>query len=211
MRKVILKMSLSIDGFVGGPNGELDWLFRSVDDATTAWEVEKLWDAGLHIMGSRTFQDMKAWWPQSVEPYAPPMNAIPKAYFSRGGSGAASTTRALDDAKRLFPRPADVQDGPHSESWESAAKLTGDLATEIKALKAQAGKPVLAHGGAAFVRSLLATGLIDEYQLLVHPAALGHGLAIFSDLSVPLDLALVTSMRFPSGAIANHYEPRRRP
>ena len=209
MRKLILKMSLSIDGFVGGPNGEVDWLFRSLDDSTTAWEVERLWDAGLHIMGSRTFQDMRAWWPQSNEPYAPPMNAIPKAYFSRGGSGAASTTRALDDAKRLIPPSKAAEAGPHLESWETAAKLTGDLATEIKALKAQAGKPVLAHGGAGFARSLIATGLIDDYQLLVHPVALGRGLAIFSDLDVALDLALVTSTRFSSGAIANHYQPRR--
>jgi dihydrofolate reductase len=208
MRKLVLKMSLSIDGFVGGPNGELDWLFRSIDDASTVWEVERLWDASLHIMGSRTFQDMKAWWPSSDEPYAPPMNAIPKAYFSRGGSGDATTTRALEDAKRLFPRSAGDA-SPHLESWESAAKLTGDLATEIATLKAGAGKPILAHGGAAFARSLIATGLIDEYHLQVHPVALGRGLAIFTDLPALLDLALTASQRFPAGAIANTYQPRR--
>jgi dihydrofolate reductase len=208
MRKLILKMSLSIDGFAGGPNGELDWLFRSVDDASAAWEVERLWDASLHIMGSRTFQDMKAWWPTSDEPYAPPMNAIPKAYFSRGRSGEASTTRALEDAKRLFPRSAG-EGGSYLESWETAAKLTGDLATEITALKAEAGKPILAHGGAAFARSLIATGLIDEYLFLVHPVALGRGLAIFTDLAAPLDLSLTATQRFPLGAIANVYQPRR--
>lgn len=208
MRKLILKMSLSIDGFVGGPNGELDWLFRSVDDASAAWEVERLWDAGLHIMGSRTFQDMKAWWPTSDEPYAPPMNAIPKAYFSRGRSGEASTTRALEDAKRLFPR-SEGDRTAHLESWETAANLTGDLATEIAALKAEAGKPILAHGGARFARSLIATGLIDEYHLLVHPVALGRGLAIFTDLATPLDLTLTATQRFPLGAIANAYQPRR--
>jgi dihydrofolate reductase len=208
MRKLVLKMSMSIDGFVGGPDGELDWIFRSIDDASAAWEVERLWEAGLHIMGSRTFQDMKAWWPQSDEPYAPPMNEIPKAYFSRGSS-AASTTRALEDAKRLFPRDARVQAGRHLESWEKAPKLTGDLATEIAALKAEEGKPVLAHGGARFARSLIATGLIDEYHFLVHPVALGRGLAIFADLAAPLDLMLMASQRFPSGAVANLYQPRR--
>jgi len=210
MRKLVLKMSMSIDGFVGGPNGEIDWLFRSVDDASAAWEVECLWDASLHIMGSRTFQDMKAWWPTSDEPYAPPMNRIPKAYFSRSGSGDTATTRALEDAQRLFPRSAGDA-SPHLESWESAAKLTGDLATEIAALKAEVGKPILAHGGAAFARSLIATGLIDEYHLLVHPVALGRGLAIFADLAVPLDLALTALQRFPTGAIANTYQPRRLP
>ena len=207
MRKLVLKMSLSIDGFVGGPNGEADWLFRSIDDASAAWEVERLWDASLHIMGSRTFQDMRVWWPSSNEPYAPPMNEIPKAYFSRGRSSDASTTRALEDARRLFPRSADKASS-HLESWETAAKLTGDLATEIAALKAEAGKPILAHGGAAFAQSLIATGLIDEYHLLVHPVALGRGLSIFADLSEPIDLALTASQRFPAGAIANTYRPR---
>jgi dihydrofolate reductase len=108
----------------------------------------------------------------------------------------------------LFPRSDAAEAVPHSESWETAMKLTGDLATEIEVLKAQAGKPVLAHGGAAFARSLIATGLIDDYQLVVHPVALGRGLAIFSDLAEPLDLTLVTSTRFSSGAIANHYQPR---
>jgi dihydrofolate reductase len=207
MRKLMLKMSISIDGFVGGPNGEVDWIFRSTDDAVAAWEVERLWEAGLHIMGSRTFQDMRAWWPYSDEPYAPPMNAIPKAYFSRGHSSDTSTTRALEDAKRLVPRSVASHVGSDVESWERASKLTGDLATEIDRIKAQNGKPILAHGGAAFARSLIATGLVDEYWFLVHPIALGRGLAIFTDLPAPLDLKLVASTRFPSGAVANAYQP----
>ena len=99
MRKLILKMSVSLDGFVGGPNGEIDWVFKSYDAGATDWEVEALWNAGIHIMGSRTFQDMAAYWPTSTEPFAPPMNEIPKAVFSRTGTIAtAATTRALEDA-----------------------------------------------------------------------------------------------------------------
>jgi dihydrofolate reductase len=56
MRQLVLQMQVSVDGFVGGPNGELDWVFRSMD--ATAWIVEHVWKAGHHIMGSRTFQDM---------------------------------------------------------------------------------------------------------------------------------------------------------
>jgi len=152
---------------------------------------------------------MKAWWPYSDEPYAPPMNAIPKAYFSRGQSRDTGTTQALEDARRLVPRPSAGQKAPDVESWERASKLTGDLATEINGLKAQNGKPILAHGGASFARSLIETGLIDEYQFLVHPIALGRGLAIFTDLAAPLDLTLVTSQRFPTGAVANVYQPKR--
>lgn len=205
MRRLLLKMSVSIDGFVGGPRGEIDWLFRSLDEAATAWLTERLWDAGLHIMGSGTFRGMKAFYPQSGEPYAPPMNAIPKAYFSRGGAGDALSMRSLADARRLSPRQIGREAAPHRDTWEHAPMLTGDLATEIRKLKAEEGKPILAHGGAGFARSLIATGLIDEFLILVHPVALGHGLPIFSGLASPLDLTLADSRRFPSGAIANVY------
>jgi dihydrofolate reductase len=63
MRELILKMSITIDGFVAGPNGEMDWLFENRDDAGTAWTVSTLWEAGVHITGSRTFHDMAAYWP----------------------------------------------------------------------------------------------------------------------------------------------------
>jgi dihydrofolate reductase len=205
MRRLLLKISVSIDGFVGGPHGEIDWLFRSLDDAATAWLTERLWEAGLHIMGSSTFRGMKAFYPQSGEPYAPPMNAIPKAYFSRGGANDALSTRSLEDAKRLNPRQIDGQAVLHLDNWEQAQVLTGDLATEIKKLKAQDGKPILAHGGASFARSLISTGLIDEFLFLVHPIALGRGLPIFSGLPSPLDLTLAESKCFPSGVVANTY------
>ena len=55
MRRLILKMSMSLDGYVGGPNGEIDWLIRSRDEGATAWIADTLWQAGLHVMGSRTY------------------------------------------------------------------------------------------------------------------------------------------------------------
>src|SRR5262249_24384142 len=137
VRKLVLKMSRSIDGFVGRPNGEVQWSFRSFDDALTAWQVERVWEAGLHIMGSRTFRDMKAWWPYSNEPFAAPMNAIPKAHFSCGGDNGGSTTRAIEDTMLLHPRQAGGQETSAIESWEQAAMLTGELAAEVGKLKAQ--------------------------------------------------------------------------
>jgi dihydrofolate reductase len=83
MRKLTLKKSMSIDGFVGGSNGEVDWIFNSTDAAVTAWLVEMLWESGVHVMGSRTFHDMAAYWPYSTDPLAAPMNEIPKVVFSR--------------------------------------------------------------------------------------------------------------------------------
>lgn len=210
MRKVILKMSISIDGFVGGPKGEIDWLFRSMDDEATAWTVEALWQAGAHIMGSRTFRDMAAYWPTSTEPFAAPMNQIPKIVFSTRGwpaDGHGSTTRALEDARAQAPRGHDGA-GAGLESWSTARVALGDLTAEIGRLKEEPGKDVLAHGGASFAQSLVQRGLVDEYRLLVHPVALGRGLPLFSRLPAPLDLDLVEARPFRGGAVGKTYRKR---
>ena len=77
----------------------------------------------------------------------------------------------------------------------------------VASLKAKDGKPILAHGGASFARSLIARNLVDEYVLTVHPIVLGKGLAIFSDLSAPRPLKLVSSKTFPGGVVALIYRP----
>jgi len=204
MKQLILKMSVSVDGFVGGPNGEIDWIFRSYDAGATAWTMETLWQTSVHIMGSRTFQDMAAYWPTSTEPYAAPMNAIPKIVFSRSGQLQAATTQALADAKRQRTEET-AASGP--SSWTTPGVASGDFASEIARLKQQPGRPILAHGGAGFARSLVRHGLVDEFRLLVHPVALGRGLSLFADLDRPLDLRLVSATAFDGGAVAHVYWP----
>lgn len=203
MRELILKMSVSVDGFVGGPDGEIDWLFPSMDEEGAAWTVDSISRGGVHIMGSRTFRDMAAYWPASTEPFAAPMNEIPKVYFSR--SGTAGTTRALADANVHVPTAAA---GGAAESWQNARVATGDLAEEIGRLKREQGGDIIAHGGAAFARSLVRLGLVDEYRLLVHPVALGRGLPLFADLDRRLDLKLTEAIAFRSGTVAHVYRSR---
>jgi dihydrofolate reductase len=82
MRKLILKMSVSLDGFVGGSNEEIDWIFPRMDEGAIEWTLESIWSAGAHLMGSRTFHDMKAYWPTPTDPFAAAMNEIPKIVFS---------------------------------------------------------------------------------------------------------------------------------
>jgi dihydrofolate reductase len=212
MRKLVLKMSMSIDGFVGGPNGELDWMFKSLDDSVTGWIVDTLRRTGVHIMGSRTFHDMAAYWPSSTEAFAAPMNELPKVVFSRRGldpvqpdpSSGGGTTRALADATRLRPVPRSST--PPSD-WASPTVASGDLAEEIARLKAEDGKDILAHGGASFAQSLAQLNLIDEYRLVVHPAVLGRGLTLFGGLTAPLDLKLESATVFASGVVAKVYRP----
>lgn len=213
MRKLVLKMSLSLDGFVGGPNGEVDWIFNSLDAAAIVWAVETLAQAGVHVMGSRTFHDMAAYWPSSRAAFAAPMNEIPKVMFSASGlaaAGADRTTTALKDAVRARPgepAPQVPAMAAANEGWAHPRILSGELADDIAQLKREPGKPILAHGGARFARSLVALGLIDEYRLLIHPVALGSGLALFSALSAPLSLTLVSATSFPAGAVAHVYRP----
>jgi len=210
MRELILKMSMSLDGFVAGLGGEIEWIFGT-DQEAIAWIVETVSNASLHIMGSRTFQDMAAFWPTATGLFAPPMNEIPKAVFSKQGPAvlkAAGTTRALKDAEAAAASPQTGQLQPGWESWGEAYVASGDLAEEIAELKARDGKPIVAHGGSAFARSLIARNLVDQYALVVHPIALGKGLPIFSDLPAPRPLELVSSKAFPGGAVAQIYRPR---
>jgi dihydrofolate reductase len=158
---------------------------------------------------------MAAYWPTSTEIFAPPMNEIPKAVFSRRGPAvlkAADTTEALRNARANAgtSQPPELQ--PGAESWAESYVASGDLAQEVAALKAATlktgdGKPIIAHGGASFARSLIAEGLIDQYHLLVHPVVLGQGLPIFSGLATPLRLTLTDSKPFPGGAVAQIYRP----
>jgi dihydrofolate reductase len=198
---------MSLDGFVAGPKGEMDWVFASFDEAVRQWEVETLWQAGLHIMGARTFRDMSAWWPTSTEPYSSPMNQIPKAVFTRSGLANAQTTTSLENAKAMRPNALGKELQPGADSWRNAYIATGDLREEVGKLKRQDGDSILAHGGAAFARSLVAAGLVDEFRLLVHPVALGVGMPIFSGVSPPQRMKSCGTTCFPSGTVAQIFRP----
>lgn len=176
------------------------------DQESSTWTVETVWNASLHIMGSRTFHDMAAYWPTSTEVFAPPMNQIPKAVFSKQGTAilkAVNTTGALKDARAHAGTEQSAELQPGGESWKEAY-----VAEEVAKLKAQDGKSIIPHSGASFARNLIAMGLVDQYDLLVYPIALGKGLPMFSDLAVPRPLKLVSSKVFPRGSVAQIYRPK---
>ncbi len=209
MRELILGMAMSLDGFVGGPEGQVDWIFDGDPEAITC-KVENLWNTSLHIVGRRVFQSMAAFWPTSTLPFAAPMNQIPKAVFSKQGS---EILKAAGMHKSPGESPAQVsgaqtgQRQPGAESWAQAYVAGGDIADEIARLKAEDGKPIRAHGGAAFARSLIAQNLVDEYALWVYPVILGQGLPIFAELPSPRTLKLVSSRAFPRGSMLQIYRP----
>lgn len=201
-------MELTVDGFVGGKDGEIGWMFESTDDEAASWIVETIGNAGLHIMGRRTFNDMKNWWPYSTEVFTAPMNAIPKAAFSRKGFADTNTTQAVKDAT-LENEATQLKKQElvyHGDTWTNARLLTGDLAGEIKKLKLETGKDIVAHGGAGFAQSLIELDLIDEYHLVIHPVAIGQGLSIFATAPTPFKLELINVIPFKGGAVAHIYK-----
>jgi dihydrofolate reductase len=180
MRKLILQMQCSLDGMVRGPKGELDWVFADLDDEYGKWAAKKLREAGAHLMGSVTYRDMAAHWPTSTEPYAAPMNDIPKVVFS----------------KKL-----------KKAEWPETVIATGDFAQEILKLKRDEGRDLLAHGGVRFAHSLIRAGLVDVYRLVIHPVALGAGAALFPALPAPLRLKPTGEKKFTSGVVERELEP----
>lgn len=151
-------------------------------------------DASLIIMGRKSFENMAPYWPTASGPFAAPMNEIPKAVFTKKGF-----KNVLSNAEQ----------SPAAASWANANVCDGDLAEEITKLKSEPGKPICALGGAGFMRSLIATGLIDEYLLVTHPVVLGEGLPIFNGVTKPFDLKLVDVKSFPGGIVARRYEVNR--
>jgi dihydrofolate reductase len=182
-------MFVSLDGFVSGPNGEVDWIFRSGDDATDEWIIDNLWQAGIIAMGSGAYYEMAGYWPSADTPFAAPMNKIHKVVFTKKG---------LKDAPGAGATAG-------KGSWDNPFVACGDLSEEVARLKAQSGKDIRALGGARFAQNLAAHGLIDEYYLMVAPVALGQGAPLFSGLAKPLDLQLISTKTFSGGAIALVY------
>jgi dihydrofolate reductase len=204
MRKLILKMSVTIDNFVALPNGEQPWIQRTgiEDQESAAWTLAAIRAAGTHLMGHHTFEDMASYWPYSTQAFAAPMNVIPKVVFAHGTIDPAVTKRAPNAEPKTTPSAAALA------SWHEARVVSGPVAEEIAKLKQESGGPIIAYGGAAFAQSLVRENLPDELQLLVHPIAIGRGLPLFSKLEAPLELELVDVKRFPLGGVAHVYRKR---
>jgi dihydrofolate reductase len=182
MRKVIVQISMSLDGFVAAAKGAPDHRTLTLPEDPTLKRIKLEWlhQAGTHAMGRVTYNEMAAHWPVSTDAYAAPMNDLPKVVFSR----------TLESAK-----------------WNDSRVARGDIAEEISALRREPGGDIIAWGGASFVQALSRQGLVDEYRLVINPVALGNGLPLFKDLSAPINLQLVQARTFPNGSALHVYRP----
>jgi dihydrofolate reductase len=181
MRRLVLMMSVSIDGYVAGPHGHAGALPEP--DELKRWKLERVRQAGTHIMGRVTYEEMAAHWPTSTDDYAAPMNEIPKVVFSK----------TLEEA-----------------TWAESSIARGDLDDEVATLRRQPGGEIIAWGGASLAQSLSRAGLVDEYVLVIHPVAFGGGLPMFRDLPEALRLELLEAQTFDTGTVLHIYEPSDR-
>jgi dihydrofolate reductase len=185
MRKVILSMSISLDGYVDSDRQHPGALPE--DDELLQWRLGWMSGAtGAHLMGRVSYQEMATFWPKSEHPYAAPMNDVPKIVFSK----------TLSDSKA---------------TWPTTRVARGDLATEIAAIKEEPGPDVIAWGGASFAAALAAHALIDEYRLAVQPVAVGSGEPLFGRLAGAQYLHLVEVKSFACGVVVHVYRPQEGP
>jgi len=191
MRKLKLQVQISVDGFVAGPNGELDWMtFSNSKDEKLSEYVNALTDSCDTILLGRKMTDgFVNYWtsvldePKSLEySFARKMVDIPKVVFSK-------TVR--------------------ESIWANTTVANGDLVEEVEKLKQKDGKDIIVYGGATFVSNLIKENLIDEYHLSINPTAIGRGLTIFGNLEDRLKLKLVQSNIFSGGKAVNHYETEK--
>jgi len=181
VRKLKLQVQLSIDGFVAGPHGKMDWL-------TFNWDEE----IGRCVQAITDPVDCIVLGRKLAEGFIPHWAAV--AADAEHPEFAAGQ-KFSETPKVVFTRTLDRSE------WPNAVLARGDLVEEINRLKSQAGGDIIAYGGAAFVSGLVQHDLIDEYNLFVNPAALGTGMPIFTALPSPRRFVLETAIAFPCGIV----------
>jgi dihydrofolate reductase len=172
MRKVIASTFVTLDGFIVGPNEEMDWVLDNYDGEMGNDIGDQLKSTDAILLGRVTYQIMANYWPiatTSDDPVIDNMN----------GAAAATTRRIADDMnnipKIVFSRTLEKVE------WKNSRLIRDIVAEEISQLKQQPGKDMVILGSASIVQTFASLGLIDEYRLLVHPVVLGSGKPLFKN------------------------------
>jgi dihydrofolate reductase len=189
MRKVILQMMITLDGFVAGPHDELDWIDNDPVMGEAHFALAEGADAAL--IGHTVYQGMAGFWPQAAtNPDTPNNEAEFGKLMNRMPKIVISTT-------------------PEDLAWENCEQLLvnddGDLVTKLTELKAMPGTYLLLYGGVQTSQSLIENKLVDEYRLDVCPIALGAGKPLFPQRT-PLEFISVTP--YESGAMTVIYQAK---
>jgi dihydrofolate reductase len=185
MRKLTLQVQTTVDGFVAGPNGEMDWMTRESDEKLLAY-MNKLTDSiDTILLGRKMAGGFIDYWGKAA---ADPSN--PDYAFAQ---------KMVSAHKVIFSKTLTKSEWPNTEV------VNGNLADEVKKLKNKPGKDMIVYGGANFVSNLIEQGLIDELQLFVNPTAIGSGLRIFNGLT---KLKLIEGISFNNEVVLK-YKPAK--
>jgi dihydrofolate reductase len=184
MSKVIYSMGVSLDGFIAGPDGEIDWTVP--DEELHRFHNDQAREAGAHLYGRRLYETMRYWETADENPSAPEHELEFARIWKETPRFVFSTTL---------------------ETVEGGATLVrGDVAEAVARLKQDPGGD-LAVGGAGLAASLIARGLIDEYGLFVYPVVLGAGTPYFPASADRIQLRLLETRTFGSRVVYLRYEP----
>ncbi len=188
MRKIIVTMWVTLDGFIAGPNGEMNWIM--VDQAMGQYEDDLVSSADTLILGRVTYQSFAGSWP-----YVPENPSV--------SEGEKEYARKLNSMRKIvFSKTLEKAE------WNNSQLVKEVLPEEIAKMKQEPGKDIVIYGSASIVQTLTNLGLIDEYQLLVHPVVLGSGKPLFAGIAKPAQLRLLQTKSFPSGVVGLYYEPQ---
>ena len=180
---------MTVDGFIGGPNGEMDWTVRDWDAELNQYVTALTEPLDCIVLGRKLAQGFIPYW---------------------AGVAANPDDPAFTAGRKFTETPKVVFSKTLAQSeWSNTVLAKGDLVEEINRLKNLGGQDIMAYGGASFVSALIKQDLIDEYHLFINPAAIGTGLSIFAGLEKKQNLRFVKSTACACGIVVLHYEPKR--
>ncbi|MEO8612932.1 MAG: dihydrofolate reductase family protein [Chloroflexota bacterium] len=183
MRKVIVFMMTSLDGYIARPNGDIDW--HVVDEEFNTFAEEQIHSVDTIMFGRATYEGMMSWWPTQMAIEADPvianlMNTMPKIVFS--------TTLSSAD-------------------WHNTRLIKDHIAEVVAQLKQQPGKDLIIFGSNKLSASFINLGLLDELRIMVAPVLLGEGLSLFEGVADTAHLKLLKTRVFQSGNVLHYYAP----
>jgi dihydrofolate reductase len=181
MRRLIYSMSVSLDGFIAGPDGAIDWSVP--DEELFRFHTQQIQETGVHLCGRRLYETMVYWETAEESPlvaehvkFAQIWKALPKVVFSTTLESVVGNTRLARDG----------------------------VGEEVSRLKEQPGKDI-AVGGAGLARACMKLALIDEWRLFVSPVLLGGGTPYFPRSENKISLDLIEKRTFGSGVVYLRY------
>jgi dihydrofolate reductase len=194
MRKLKLHVQMSLDSYIAGPNGEMDWMVWDWDDKLKNYVFELTEPVDTILLGRKMTDGFVSYWSDVLTKPDDPSSIDRSHVFAK---------KMIDTPKVVFTKTL------KKSQWANTDIATGDLTDEISNLKSLKGKDMIVYGGASFDSSLIKAGLIDEFHLFINPVAIGNGMTIFKDLNKIQKFTLIKSIAFDCGIIGLHYEPKK--